>query len=284
MYYDKNNDQTVTCRLCPHNCHIAPGRIGVCRVRGNVDGELYSLNYARVASIALDPIEKKPLYKFHPGSNILSAGSLGCNLKCSFCQNWGIAQQGEVAVDTVEMAPEELAEKAVKTKADGNIGVAYTYNEPSIWYEYVLDTAKIIKKEGLNNVLVTNGFISEEPLRHLLPYIDAMNIDVKAFTESFYKDTCKGGLDDVRRTVEIAAASCHVELTTLVIPEMNDSMDEIDRLSRWIASISPTIPLHLSRFFPQYKMKDKPPTPVDTLIRARDTAKANLEFVYLGNV
>lgn len=281
MFYEKIENSKVHCYLCPHHCVIKPGGLGACRARSNSGGELYSLNYGKVTSIALDPIEKKPLNRFHPGSSILSAGSFGCNLKCSFCQNWTIAQAD---ADTVDISPSELVEKAGKFKASGNIGIAYTYNEPSIWYEYVYDTSVLAKQHGLFNVLVTNGFIETEPLRKLLPFTDAMNIDVKAFTQDFYKDICKGTLDNVKRTVEIAAGSCHVEVTTLVIPGLNDAVDEIREIAQWLSSISPEIPLHLSRFFPRYKMKDRPPTPAETLKAAKEAASWYLEYVYLGNI
>ena len=281
MFFEKIEDSKVHCSLCPHNCVIKPGSLGVCRARKNIDGELYSLNYARIASVSLDPIEKKPLYRFHPGTIIMSAGTFGCNLKCSFCQNWSIAHKDP---ETIEVLPETLAAKALETVKDGNIGIAYTYNEPSIWFEYVYDTARLAREKGLYNVLVTNGFISREPLELLLPFIDAMNIDVKAFTASFYEGICKGTLKNVLETVEAAAGRCHVELTTLVIPGLNDSMEEIEQLSEWIAGISPEIPLHLSRFFPNYKMNDRPPTPVVTLEKARETALRKLKYVYIGNV
>ena len=281
MYFDKIEDSRVRCYLCPHNCVIKPGATGACRARKNIDGELYSMNYGEIASAALDPIEKKPLYRFHPGSMILSVGTFGCNLKCSFCQNWTIAHKNP---QTYNITPRELIEKAVEMTAHGNIGIAYTYNEPTIWFEFVYDTSKAAKEKGLANVMVTNGFISREPLEDILPYIDAMNIDVKAFRQPFYSEICKATLRDVMKTVEIAAKRCHVEVTTLVIPGLNDAVEEIDELSRWIASISPEIPLHLSRYFPNYNMTDRPVTPVETLIRARDTACKHLKYVYLGNV
>jgi pyruvate formate lyase activating enzyme len=281
MFFEKIEDSKVHCSLCPHNCIIKPGNLGVCRARKNIDGELYSLNYARIASISLDRIEKKPLYRFHPGTVIMSAGTFGCNLKCSFCQNWSIAHRD---AETIEVPPETLVAKALETMKDGNIGIAYTYNEPSIWFEYVYDTSRLAREKGLYNVLVTNGFIGREPLELLLPYIDAMNIDVKAFTASFYEGICKGTLKNVMETVEAAAGRCHVEVTTLVIPGLNDSMEEIEKLSEWLAGISPEITLHLSRFFPNYKMNDRPPTPVETLEKARETALKKLKYVYTGNV
>lgn len=281
IYYDIIEQGKVHCYLCPHNCVIKPGMSGACRVRKNVDGKLYSLNYGKITSIALDPIEKKPLNRFHPGSLILSAGTFGCNLKCSFCQNWTIAHDNP---GIREVTPSWLVEEAEELKGRGNIGIAYTYNEPSIWYEFVYDTSRLAKEKGLVNVLVTNGFISREPLQELLPYIDAMNIDVKGYTAAFYNEVCKAALVNVKETVEIAASACHVEVTTLVIPELNDSAEEIREMSEWLSSISPEIPLHLSRFFPDYKMQDRPPTPKETLYRARDIARQYLKYVYIGNM
>jgi len=284
LYYKTIENSKVQCHLCPHNCIIKPDGVGVCRARRNINGELYSLNYGKVTSIALDPIEKKPLYRFHPGSMILSAGTFGCNLKCFFCQNWSIAHDNKAGSYAIDVKPGELVNKAMETRNRGNIGIAYTYNEPSIWFEYVYDTARLAKKEGLVNVLVTNGYISIEPLMDLLPFIDAVNIDVKAFTASFYSKICGAVIENVKETVEICSKNCHVEITTLVIPGLNDSLEEIEELSKWLSSISPEIPLHLSRFFPNYRMTDKPPTPVETLKKARDKALKWLKFVYLGNV
>lgn len=281
MYYEKIEDSKVYCRLCPHNCVIKQHSLGACRARKNIEGELYSLNYGEIASISLDPIEKKPLYMFHSGSNILSVGTFGCNLKCSFCQNWSIAHKNP---DTIYAQPATIVQKAVELKEEGNIGIAYTYNEPSIWYEFVYDTSRLAKKEGLFNVLVTNGFISEKPLTELLPYIDAMNIDVKAFTASFYKDICSAVLENVKQTVEKAASKCHVEVTTLVIPGLNDSVEEIGKLSKWLSGISPDIPLHLSRFFPNYKMQNREVTPISTLEAAQKKSLEYLNHVYVGNV
>lgn len=281
LYFDKTENSKVHCYLCPHNCVIKPGGLGACRARQNIDGELYSLNYGKVTSMGLDPIEKKPLYRFRPKSIILSAGTFGCNLKCSFCQNWSIAHK---EARWVEVSPEQLVDKALEAAGEGNVGIAYTYNEPSIWYEYVYDTARLARTNGLVNVLVTNGFISRKPLEDLLPFIDAMNIDVKAYTEKFYQDICKATLENVRETVEMAAPRCHVEVTTLVIPDLNDGPEEIEEMARWIASVSPEIPLHLSRFFPNYQMTDRPPTPVETLKAAQERAMKHLKYVYLGNV
>ncbi len=281
LFYKNLENNKVRCRLCPPGCVLAEGATGQCRSRRNEGGELYSLNYGCVSSIALDPIEKKPLYHFHPGSMILSTGTFGCNFKCGYCQNWSIAH---AKAQTMQISPEELAEMALAYAWKGNIGVAYTYNEPSIWFEYVLETSKLVRDRGLVNVLVTNGFINPEPLEQILPLTDAMNIDVKAFTEGFYEKYCNGSLADVKKTVERAAQSCHVEITTLVIPSLNDSPEEISELAQWLSTINPNIVLHLSRFFPNYKMKEIPPTPLSTLENARESALVFLKHVYLGNI
>lgn len=281
MYFNKIEASKVHCYLCPHNCVINPDKLGACRARKNIEGKLYSLNYGKITSIALDPIEKKPLFRFKPGSKILSAGTFGCNLKCSFCQNWAIAH---VDADTYDITPESLVYKAKELVPDGNIGIAYTYNEPSIWYEFVYDTARLAREAGLSNVLVTNGFIGKEAMLELLPYIDAMNIDVKAYTENFYNEVCKGTLENVKETVELVAGKCHVEITTLVIPTLNDALPEISDMAKWISSISSEIPLHLSRYFPNYKLQNIPPTPKETLVECRKEALKYLEYVYLGNV
>lgn len=280
-YWVGNEDGSIICMLCPHNCRIGEGSTGVCRTRRNIHGKLHSLNYGLISSIALDPIEKKPLYHFHPGSKILSVGTFGCNFKCSFCQNWTIAQ---AEPETMSVSPQELVYKALELREQGNIGIAFTYNEPSVWFEFILDTARHAKEAQLKNVMVTNGFISKDPLMELLDYIDAMNIDVKGFTDDFYKKVCKGSLEDVRRTVETAVEKCHVEITTLLVPGLNDSIEEIGQLARWLASLNKDIPLHLTRYFPNFEMMDRPPTPRETLEKARLEAIKYLNHVHLGNV
>ncbi len=279
LHYEQQG-QAVTCGLCPKNCSISEGRTGFCRVRQNTGGKLYSLNYAQATAQALDPIEKKPLYHFYPGSNILSLGTWGCNFSCEFCQNWQIAQ---AQPQTALLEPQAAASLARQLASQGNIGIAYTYSEPSVWYEYILDTARLVQQAGLVNIMVSNGFINKEPLQELLPHIAAMNIDVKAFTDEFYQKVCAGKLADVKRTVEQAAGQCHVEITTLLIPGLNDSVEEIASLARWLSGISADIPLHLSRYFPNHKL-DVPPTPVSTLEDAYKVAREYLNYVYLGNV
>jgi len=277
-FYKREAVNKVRCLLCPHRCFLPNNRTGICMARKNIDGVLYTLNYGEVTSYALDPIEKKPLYHFYPGSQIFSIGTWGCNLKCTFCQNWTISQQ-KVSAEYFEK--ESIVEMALSEKS---IGIAYTYNEPTIWYEFVYDTAKLAKEKGLKNVLVTNGFISEEPLKEILPLIDAMNIDLKSGSESFYREICSGQLPPVMRTIkQVFEAGVHLELTTLIIPTLNDRVDEIEEITNWIASISDEIPLHFSRYFPQYKM-DIEPTPLNTLLSAYEIATKKLKYVYIGNV
>lgn len=279
LFYEKKDNQAVHCQLCPHSCLIKDGGVGICGVRQNQKGKLYSLIYGQITSMALDPIEKKPLYHFHPGEHILSIGTKGCNLCCSFCQNWTISK--DLAARTEEVISEFIIERAKQVKS---FGIAYTYNEPFIWYEFVLDTAKLAKKEGLCNVLVTNGFVNLEPLKQMLPYIDAMNIDIKSFEDSYYKKVCGGKIIPVLETIKESVKHCHVELTNLIIPTFNDSDDNFVKLVDWIyENISDSVPLHFSRYFPCYKL-NLPPTPVDTLKRAEEIAKKKLKFVYLGNI
>ena len=279
MYYQLQG-QNVMCSLCPKGCVIAEGQTGFCRVRKNIGNKLYAANYAACSSCALDPIEKKPLYHFYPGSLILSLGTWGCNFSCTFCQNWQIAQD---TPSTESLMPDRAVEMAKQYESQGNIGIAYTYSEPSVWYEYVLDTAKAARLAGLKNVLVTNGFINREPLQELLPYIDALNIDVKAFNNAFYHTVCAGGLESVKQTVELAASVCHVEITALLVPGFNDEVTEIDKLAQWLAGIDRNIPLHFTRYFPNHKM-DVPPTPESTMRTAQQIARQYLNYVYLGNL
>jgi pyruvate formate lyase activating enzyme len=273
--------KTVLCGLCPHVCLIAPDKTGICGARKNISGQLFSLSYNSLTSVNLDPIEKKPLYHFHPGTKILSVGSFGCNFKCRFCQNWEISQSafGEAPVKTFN--PEEIVKMALNR---GSVGIAYTYNEPLMNYEWVKDTAKLVKDGGLVNVLVSNGYINSKPFQELLPLIDAANIDIKAFTDDFYKKLCGGKLSPVLETVTaMEKAGKHVEITTLLIPGENDSAGEIEKLSAWIAGLNPEIPLHFSRYFPSYKM-DNEPTAVDSLRLAWSIAKKKLKHVYVGNI
>ncbi|MFZ5596792.1 MAG: AmmeMemoRadiSam system radical SAM enzyme [Bacillota bacterium] len=281
FFYEKLEDGRTLCKVCPKMCGIRPGHRGFCRVRENRDGVLYAVNYGRCTAYAMDPIEKKPLYHFHPGTVILSLGTMGCNLRCGFCQNWEIAH-GDPG--SVYITPEQAVESALAERRDGVpcIGLAYTYSEPFMWYEYVYDTAVLARERGLKNVLVTNGYVNSEPLERLLPYIDAMNIDVKGFTDKYYRDSCAGRLDPVIRTVESSAGRCHLEITTLLVPGLNDDPGEIKALAVWLYGLGRDIPLHFSRYFPNYKFNLKP-TPKETLLMARDIAREYLDFVYIGN-
>jgi pyruvate formate lyase activating enzyme len=279
-WWEPAADNRVRCRLCPHQCLIAEGRVGVCRVRKNVGGKLHALTYGRVSSLHLDPIEKKPLFHFHPGSPILSLGAVGCNLSCRFCQNWEISQE---EVPTRALPPEEAVRLA--RAEPGNLGLAYTYNEPLIWFEYIRDTANLARAAGLQNVLVTNGYIEEDPLGEILPRIDALNVDVKSMRDEFYVRLCGAKTAaPVRRTVEMARdRGVHVEVTNLVIPGWNDADDDFEQLTDWLAGVDSDIPLHFSRYHPSYQMEE-PPTPAATLARAREIASRSLHYVYLGNL
>lgn len=272
----------TVCNLCPHHCRLEEGQIGFCRARENRNGQIICSNYGKITAIALDPIEKKPLLHFFPGSKILSVGSYGCNLRCSFCQNYAISMVGPSKADTVFLSPETLIGHAVDLVPCGNIGIAYTYNEPLIGYEFVRDCAILARKNDLKNVVVTNGCISEEPFRNLLPWVDAWNIDLKSFRPDFYSRIA-GEIETVKRNIAFAASQCHVEVTTLIIPGENDTEEEIRELSIWIASIDRRIPLHMTRFFPQYCMKDRSPTPVSTVYCLAEVARNYLDNVHVGN-
>ena len=286
-FYEKNDDGSIKCQLCPHRCVIKEGRSGLCRVRKNIDKELIALSYGKMVSANLDPIEKKPLYHFFPGKNILSVGTLGCNFNCFFCQNWSISQQDISATSegSIEyILPVDLVKIAGRQKTNNNLGIAYTYNEPLIGYEFVLDTAILAKKNGLKNVLVTNGYINEEPLKELLPYIDALNIDIKSIEDDFYKKYCRGSLNPVLKTCEIANKSSLVEITNLIIPGLNDSEKNIKDLSEWVYNnLGKDTPLHLSAYRPEYKCNIKS-TPVETIKKAYEIASEKLNYVYAGNV
>ncbi len=272
----------LICEICPNHCQLDDQQTGFCHARSNIDGKITSSNYGLITSMALDPIEKKPLYNFCPGSMILSVGSYGCNFRCSFCQNYQISMADSKQAQTNYITPYRLVKLAVSLKSQGNIGIAYTYNEPLIGYEFVMDCAQIAKLNDLKNVLVTNGYICAKPLKKILPYIDALNIDLKAFNEEFYRQI-NGDLDTVKQTIKLSAQSCHVEITTLIIPGENDSEEEIRELSRWLSSIRPDIPLHLTRFFPRYQMTDRNPTDINKINALADVAREYLDHVYIGN-
>ena len=269
----------VRCLLCPNYCLLKKGEVGRCGVRKNEHGRLYSLIYGEATSIALDPIEKKPLYHFHPGASILSLGTKGCNLKCPWCQNWPISQ--DLSSPTQKITPEEAVAKA---KELNSFGIAYTYNEPFIWYEFVYDTARLAHQRGLKNVLVTNGYVNQKPLEELIGLIDAMNIDVKSIDELFYQKYCQGKLAPVLQAAEFSAKRCHLEITNLIIPGLNDRKENFQELRDWVAEkLGENTPLHFSRYFPAYKT-DIPPTPIETLELAGEIARKKLQRVYLGNV
>ena len=282
------------CDVCFHRCEIGEGRKGFCGARICRDGKICPENYGRITALALDPIEKKPLRRFCPGSLILSAGSYGCNLRCPFCQNHDISWSAEAMAygeRAGTMLPEELVQAAVRLRPRGNIGLAFTYNEPLIGWEFVRDTGKMAHEAGLMNVLVTNGTAELPVLEALAPYVDAMNIDLKGFTGRWYEKVLGGSLDAVKAFIARAVQLCHVELTTLIVPGENDSKEEMRALTAWVSGltdaagnvIGPGIPLHISRFFPRFRMQDRPATDVQTICRLAETARENLEYVYKGN-
>lgn len=274
------------CQVCMHHCALEPGQTGLCRARKNEGGEIICDNYGWITSLALDPIEKKPLYDFHPGSMILSVGSYGCNLRCPFCQNHEISMADGKNLGAEHVSPRQLTNLALMWKEQnkaGNIGVAYTYNEPLVGWEFVRDTARLVREYGMCNVLVTNGTASLEVLEGLLPWIDAMNIDLKGFREEYYRKL-GGDLETVKAFIMRAAESCHVELTTLIVPGENDFLEDMETQAKWIAGLRPSIPLHITRFFPRYRMRDREATDVEQLYRLAGIAGKYLEKVYVGNV
>ena len=276
MYY-RQHEGYVYCVLCPHYCKLADGETGRCMARKNMDGKLYSLNYGKVTSYGFDPIEKKPLFHFHPGSTVFSFGTFGCNFRCDFCQNWQIVEDTSLYV---EMENSQILDLSA---LNGSVGIAYTYNEPSIFYEMVLDLSREVHKMGRKNIMVTNGFLNREPMEALLPYIDAMNIDLKSMSKNYYATLCKGSLQPVLDTIRLAAERTHVEVTTLVIDGENSTDEEMESLASFLGEIDRNIPLHLSRFFPHNRM-DNPPTRIETLERLRNIAQRHLNYVYIGNV
>ena len=282
------------CHVCFRHCELTEGQTGPCGARAASGGEVLPVWYGRISSLALDPIEKKPLARFHPGSMILSVGGLGCNLRCPFCQNHEIAQAEKgraFAAETREAAPEQLAELAAQCRSRNNIGLAFTYNEPLVCWEYVRDTAKLVHERGMLNVMVTNGCAEIAVLDQLSPYIDAMNIDLKGFTDRYYREVLGGDRKMVMAFIREAVQRSHVELTTLIVPGENDSAKEIKELSEWIAGLRNVyggkpgreIPLHISRFFPRHRMLSSRPTEVRKVYELVRTAEKNLTYVYPGN-
>ncbi len=283
-YYLTLADGRVECQLCPHHCRIADGKTGICRSRRNEGGKLISDVYGRPCSLAIDPIEKKPLYHFHPGTTCLSLACTGCNFCCLNCQNHDISQAKPSDVGYYELSPEAVVRLCLEHHCPG---IAYTYTEPLTYIEYITDTARLAHEKGLWNILVTAGYVCQEPLTDLLPYLDATNIDLKSFSDDIYLRISGGHLQPVLDTIlAMRDAGVWIELTNLIIPGINDDMDMIRRMCRWIVNNGlANNPLHFSRFFPRYKMKDSPPTPLQTLKAAKQIAlDEGIEKVYLGNV
>jgi len=284
MFYDKLGKKLVHCNLCPNNCTITPDNYGNCKARKNVDGKLYSMVYGEPISVAVDPIEKKPLFHFLPGTDAYSIGTTGCNLHCKFCQNWQISQAYPEDRPGLSLPPKEVIENALIQKCKT---IAYTYTEPTIFYEYVYDTAKLARKKKLKNILVTNGFINKEPAEKLFENIDAANLDLKGFTEEYYQKFCSAKLKPVLETLKLLhKMNVWIEITNLMIPGLNDDMQKVKEMCEWIKkNLGTNYPLHFSRFFPQYKMMDVQPTPYETLKKAHEVAKkVGLKYVYVGNV
>jgi pyruvate formate lyase activating enzyme len=284
MLYEKLKDGKAHCYLCAHNCVIIPGKFGICGVRQNRDGELYTHVYGEAAAFHVDPIEKKPLYHFLPGSVSYSVAAVGCNFKCSFCQNWEISQAPKINVNvkTFELKPERIVEEALRY---GCKSVSYTYTEPTIFFEYAYDTACLAKKKDIRNIFVTNGYMTEQALVKIKPYLDACNVDLKSFSDKFYKNICGGRLQPVLDSIKrMKEAGIWIEITTLIIPGENDSDDELAKISEFIASVGTEIPWHISRFYPNYKYQDGQPTSVETLRTAKKIGEAaGLKYVYIGN-
>ena len=283
-FYTKLKNKIVQCQLCPRGCVITPGKRGYCRIRENQDGTLVSLSFGKPVSIHVDPIEKKPLFHFLPGKTAFSVATAGCNLNCKFCQNWEISQAKPEDLQSSPLSPEELVAKA---KASGAPVIAYTYTEPTIFYEYMLETAKLAHAQGLRNIMHSNGYINEKPLRQLAQYLDAANIDLKGFSDEYYAKLCEGTLAPVLRTlVVLKEEGVHIEITNLVLSGFNDDETNIRKMCVWIKeNLGADTPLHFARFFPMYKLLGLNPTPVSVLERARDIAReSGLRYVYIGNI
>ncbi len=283
-FYEKLSGGFVQCNLCPNRCILSNKQIGLCKVRQNINGELYTLNYGKISSQHVDPIEKKPFFHVLPGAKAYSIATTGCNMRCSFCQNWNISQVFPREVRSAEMTPREVVDDALKSGAEV---IAFTYNEPTIFYEYMFDIAKLAKEKGLKTVVVSSGYINPEPLKELLPYIDAYKIDLKALKESFYQKLTGGHLEPVLEAMKIIKEQgVWLEIVNLLIPGENDSEEEIREMARWIKeNLGDDVPLHFSAFHPDYKLLNLPPTPLETIIKARNIAmEEGLKFVYTGNV
>lgn len=284
LFYEKKDGNRVKCTLCPWYCDLTAGQTGVCKVRKNTEGVLETLVFNKVAALGVDPIEKKPLYHFHPGKNILSLGSVGCNLHCTFCQNHNISQCRAEAYDRFIPATSQiLVENALSLS--NNAGLAFTYNEPFTFYEFMLETAKRSHEAGMKNVVVTNGYVNRAPLENILPFTDAYNIDLKSFDDNFYRKQTRGKSEPVLKAItKVAGSKAHLEITNLVIPGLNDDEQQFEAMVKWIATeTGMDTPFHLSRYFPGYKL-NLPPTPVEKLERLYQLAKVHLRYVYAGNI
>jgi len=283
-FYKKLDESAVQCTLCPNRCYLPEGMTGICRVRKNLDGTLYSLVYNKPVSVNIDPIEKKPLYHFYPGTTILSLATVGCNMRCNFCQNWTISQSNPDKVRAYDATPEQIIELAKEYQCKS---IAFTYTEPTVFFEYMIDIAKCAHENDIKTVWVTCGYINEEPLRELIPYLDAANIDLKGYSQDFYSTYTTGSLDPVLRTIEICnEEGLYFEITNLVIPDANDDPIMIRAMCKWLKeTIGTENPLHFSRFSPQFKLTNRPPTPVKSLEMAYEIAKnVGMKYVYLGNI
>lgn len=281
LYYKKLTDKKVKCILCPHFCLLTENKKGLCRVRKNINGKLYSLVYNKPCAVHIDPIEKKPLFHFLPSSKSLSISTYGCNLFCLNCQNFEISKEFK-EIDLKDVPPKEIIDLAIKNNCKS---ISYTYTEPTIFYEYMIDVAKLAKKSKLKNVIVTNGYINETPLKDLIPYIDAANIDLKSFNEKFYIKNCNAKLQPVLNTLKILKKSNRwIEITNLVIPGLNDNQKEIEKMCMWIKKNLGNIPLHFSRFYSYYKLDYIQETPIATLKKLSNIAKKYLDYVYIGNI
>ncbi len=283
-YYKKLDEGRVECQICPRECKVAPKERGYCGVRENIDGVYTTLVYGRACSVNVDPIEKKPLFHFLPGAKALSIATAGCNIECKFCQNWEISQFRPEQVRDIDLPPEMVVKKA---RENGIESIAFTYTEPVVFYEYMRDTAELAKQHGVKSVMISNGYIQSKPMAELCEHLSAVKIDLKAFTEKFYRETCSGELEPVLKTLKLLKEKgMWFELVVLIIPTLNDSDKEVSSMCSWVQSeLGPDVPIHFSRFYPTYKIKNLPPTPVSTLERAREIAMtAGLNYTYVGNV
>ncbi len=283
-YYEKLPNKRIRCKLCPKECEIDDMERGFCGVKENIDGKYYTFVHSKPCTVHVDPIEKKPFSHFLPGTTALSIATVGCNMDCKYCQNWQISQLRPEQCQYYFIPPDEMVDISLKNKSPS---IAHTYTEPVIFYEYMYDIGVEAKKKGIKNVMISNGYINPEPMRELCKYLDAVKIDLKAFTEEFYEDICVGELKSVLDTFELLKKEgIWFEIVYLVVPTLNDSKDEISQMSRWIMDkLGPDVPVHFSRFHPQYKLKNLPPTPLKTLELLRDTAmNEGLNYVYIGNV